>query len=67
MQAIAREGVVASPNKGDFIKQHSLKAPSSVNTALKSLLEKELIYKSADGYKVYDRFMAMWLKSLSWS
>lgn len=67
MQAIAREGVVASPNKGDFIKQHSLKAPSSVNTALKSLLEKELIYKSADGYKVYDRFMAMWLKSLPWS
>ncbi len=64
MQAIAREGVVASPNKGDFIKQHNLKAPSSVNTALKSLLEKELIYKTADGYRVYDRFMGLWLQRL---
>lgn len=64
MQAIACEGVVASPNKGDFIKEHNLKAPSSVNTALKSLLEKELIYKSADGYTVYDRFMGLWLQAL---
>lgn len=64
MRAIAHEGIVASPNRGDFIKRHGLKAPSSVNTALKSLLEKELIYKSATGYMVYDRFMSVWLQGL---
>lgn len=64
MLAVASEGLVTAPNSGAFIKRHSLKTPSSVNTALKSLLEKELIYKSADGYMVYDRFMALWLQSL---
>ena len=40
-----------------------LKAPSSVNVALKSLLNKELLYKTSKGYIVYDRFMSKWLKS----
>ncbi len=34
----------------------SFKTPSSVNVALKSLLNKELIYNTPDGYIVYDRF-----------
>lgn len=61
MQAIAREIKVQAPNSGEFILGHGLKTPSSVNVALKSLVEKELVYKSADGYMVYDRFMGMWL------
>ena len=64
MRAIAREGAVMYPNSGDFIKRHGLKAASSVNTALKSLLEKELIYKSGGGYRIYDRFMGLWLQTL---
>ena len=45
-----------------------LKAPSSVNVALKSLLNKELLYKTSKGYIVYDRFMGKWLKSeVIWS
>ncbi len=62
--AIAAEGAVKTPNGNDFIKRHNLKTPSSINTALKSLLEKELIYKTEEGYKVYDRFMAIWLQRL---
>ena len=61
MKAIAHEGKVTAPNSGEFILGHGLKTPSSVNAALKSLVEKELVYKSADGYMVYDRFMGMWL------
>ncbi|MDR0657610.1 MAG: ATP-binding protein [Mediterranea sp.] len=61
MRAIAREGVVAYPNSGEFVKRYGLKTPSSVNVALKSLQEKELIYKSAGGYRIYDRFMGLWL------
>lgn len=64
MQAIAKERKVLSPNSGEFIKRYGLKTPSSVSTALKSLLEKELVYKSANGYMVYDRFMGLWLQTL---
>lgn len=64
MRAVAHEGVVSAPNSNDFIKRHGLKTPSSVNAALKSLLEKELIYRSAAGYSIYDRFMGLWLQRL---
>ena len=64
MQAIAREEKVVMPNSGEFVKRYGLKASSSVNTALKSLQEKELVYKSDKGYIVYDRFMALWLATL---
>lgn len=64
MRAVACESLVKTPNGGEFIKRYNLKTPSSVNTALKSLVEKELIYKSADGYMVYDRFMGLWLQRL---
>ena len=61
MKAIAHEGKVTAPNSGEFILGHGLKTPSSVNAALKSLVEKELVYKSTGGYMVYDRFMGIWL------
>lgn len=64
MRAIAKEGVVIYPNSGEFIKRYGLKTPSSVSTALKSLLEKGLVYKSSAGYIVYDRFMGLWLQTL---
>ena len=47
----------------EFIKKYNLKVPSSVNVALESLLNKELLYKTSKGYIVYDRFMGKWLKS----
>ena len=46
LKAIATEGCIKSINANDFIKKHHLKTPSSVNVALKSLLNKELIYNS---------------------
>ena len=62
LKAIATEGCIKSINANDFIKKHHLKTPSSVNVALKSLLNKELIYNTPDGYIVYDRFFGKWLK-----
>ena len=64
LKAIAREGVVREINSGEFIARHRLKAASSVNASLRKLLEKELIYRSQEGYIVYDRLMAIWLKRL---
>lgn len=63
LKAIAKEGCVREINAGEFIFKYNLKAASSVNTSLKKLVDKELVYKSSEGYIVYDRFMAIWLLS----
>ena len=57
-----KENCVKEINSGDFITRNNLKAASSVNSSLKKLIDKELIYKTAHGYIVYDRFMAIWLR-----
>lgn len=62
IKAIANEGIVPEINAGDFIAKYKLKAASSVNVALKNLIDKELVYKTPNGYIVYDRFMSIWLK-----
>lgn len=49
---------------GNFIFRHGLRAASSVNSALKTLVDYEIVYKSSEGYMIYDRFMAEWLKRL---
>jgi AAA+ ATPase superfamily predicted ATPase len=64
LKAIARDGAVREINSGEFIARHRLKAASSVNSSLRKLLDKELIYRSPEGYTVYDRFMAIWLRGL---
>ena len=62
LKALAKEGKTATPNKGSFIQKYSLKAASSVSSALTSLVDKELVYRSLEGYSVYDRFMEIWLR-----
>lgn len=37
-------------------------SPSSVNSALKGLLEKDFITQQDDAYVVYDKFFDLWLK-----
>ena len=64
LRAIAFVGMVKQPQSGDFIRENNLPSSSSVKTALETLLEKELIYQTAEGYIVYDRFFAVWLKRL---
>ena len=64
LKAIAREGIVAQPTSGKFIKEHNLSGASSAKAALKVLEEKELVYRTNKGYIIYDRFMDLWLKRL---
>ena len=47
-----------------LIKKYGLKGSSSINTALKTLINKEYVFKSDKGYCVYDRFMELWLQTL---
>lgn len=62
LRAIAKEGCVKEINAGEFISKYTLKAASSVNTSLKKLIDKEMVYKSPNGYIVYDRLLAIWLR-----
>lgn len=65
LKAIAKSRIVPEITAGDFITTYKLRAPSSVMTALKTLLKKEMVYKTPEGYIVYDRFLAIWLRNQS--
>lgn len=67
LRAIAREKVVAAINSAAFIKKYGLKGTSSINTALKTLINKEYVFKSDKGYCIYDRFMELWLQTLPYA
>ena len=58
------EKIVTAINSSAFIKKYGLKGSSSINTALKTLINKEYVFKSDRGYCVYDRFMELWLQTL---
>ena len=60
--AIAKEGAAESLTSSDFIRKHSLSSSSSVQAALKALLEKDFVTRDEGIYRVYDRFFAIWLK-----
>ena len=62
LTAIAEEKRVPSILSQDFISRYHLPATSSVSLALKSLLDREFVYKDGNAYIVYDRFFARWLR-----
>lgn len=64
LRAIAQEETVTAINASAFINKYQLKGTSSVNKALAYLMENEFVYRYEEGYQVYDRFMALWLKGV---
>lgn len=60
--SIARDNIVAQPQSNEFIQKHGLPSASSIKKAIDVLQEKDIVYRTADGYIVYDRFLALWLK-----
>ena len=62
LSAIAQDKTVTSILSQDFISRHNLPAASSVSLALKTLLNREFIYKYNGSYIIYDRFFGMWLR-----
>ena len=62
LRAVAADGIVSAPTGKDFLKRHALGAASSVATALKNLVDRELVYRAETGYMVYDRLFALWLQ-----
>lgn len=64
LKAIASEGKVTKLLDQSFLAKHSLGATSSVKSAAKALVEKELLLDVDNCYQVYDRFFSYWLKNL---
>ena len=63
--AIAKEGKASSVTSVRFVKKHALKSPSSVQYAISTLLDRQLLtYQSEERTKTYsvsDRFLEMWI------
>lgn len=60
--AVCKEGKARNVTSSAFIKKYRLPSASSVQSALKGLLEKDFTTKEQGVYQVYDRFFALWLK-----
>lgn len=62
LRALAKEGSAKLILSKEFISKHKLNTASSVQTAIKTLLAKEMVYKEDDFYFVYDPFLERWLE-----
>lgn len=58
---LANEGKEASVYSKEFMTKHRLSGHSSVQQAMSSLQEKDLVDKEEDGYIILDRFFKLWL------
>ena len=48
--------------KNEFIKKYKLSTPSSVQAALKGLLEKNLVSQEQNQYEIADKLLGVWLQ-----
>ena len=60
--AISKEGKATAVTSGDFVRKYRLQTPSSVQSALKYLIEKDLVTQQKNVFQVYDRFFGIWIK-----
>lgn len=64
LYAIAKDGEAERITSAAFIKRHSLASASSVQSAMKKLLEKDIITEINKVFSVTDRLFAMWMNQL---
>lgn len=62
LQAVALEQQVKHPNSSGFIQKHGLGSASTVNSAIRTLIDKELVYEEDGLYKLYDVFQSQWFR-----
>jgi len=62
LYAIAAEGTIREIQGKNFLTKHGLGVASTVKTAVKSLVEKEMLMDNCGEYQIYDRFFNLWLR-----
>ena len=60
--ALAKNGPSKAVTSSAFVKKYSLQSASTVQSALRGLLEKDFVTLEQGIYTVYDIFMAVWLQ-----
>lgn len=60
--AICKAGKAEQPTSAKFINKYNLPSASSVQSALRGLIEKEFVTAEFGKYEVYDKFFALWLR-----
>ena len=60
--ALAKNGPAKSITSASFVKKYSLQSASTVQSAMRGLLEKDFVTLDKGVYSVYDLFMAYWLQ-----
>ena len=62
LQAIAKEGIANGITSSKFVKKYNLNSASSVQAAVKQLLNNGILTQNEDAtYRVYDYFFSEWL------
>lgn len=61
LYAIANEGEATQVTSAEFVKNHRLTSPSSVQSAVSKLLDKDLITEIDKVYSLTDKFFAIWI------
>lgn len=64
LYAIAKDGEAERITSAAFIKRHSLTSASSVQSAVKKLLEKDIITEIDNFFAITDKLFAMWINKL---
>lgn len=63
LKAIAAEGKAKQTQSVAFIKKYGLTSASSVQSAIRQLMDKDLVTTEKGTYRVDDRFFGFWLKN----
>lgn len=64
LMAISKEGKASAITSSKFIKRYALPSASTIQTSIKSLLEKQLITVYQNTYEIYDKFFGLWLTTM---
>lgn len=63
--ALAKEGAAKGITSSAFLKKYRLPSASTVQSAVKGLLEKDFVTQEQGVYTVYDLFLAYWIKHMA--
>jgi len=64
LYAIAKDGVAVNITSSQFIKKHNLTSASSVQSAIKILLNKDLVSEINKTYSLNDKLLAIWINEI---
>lgn len=65
VRAVAAEGHALNMTSGQFVQKYRLRSASSVQSALKGLINKGIIGKEGEAYVINDRLFRCWVNQLS--